>query len=59
MSRKREEYFLAGVELVWQIDPEEGNCEVFTSPDVSIVIGIDGVVDGGTVLLGVFSIVAA
>jgi Uma2 family endonuclease len=52
MERKRREYFNAGVELVWQIDPDERTCEVFTSPDDSIVIGVDGVVDGGTVLPG-------
>jgi Uma2 family endonuclease len=52
MERKRREYFNAGVEIVWQIDPDERTCEVFTSPDHSVVIGIDGVVDGGTVLPG-------
>jgi Uma2 family endonuclease len=52
MERKRREYFDAGVELVWQIDPDERTFEVFTSPDESVVIGIDGVVDGGTVLPG-------
>jgi Uma2 family endonuclease len=52
MERKRREYFEAGAELVWQIDPDERTFEVFTSPDESVVIGIDGVVDGGTVLPG-------
>jgi Uma2 family endonuclease len=52
MARKRREYFDAGVELVWQIDPDERTFEVFTSPDDSVVIGIDGTVDGGTVLPG-------
>jgi Uma2 family endonuclease len=52
MERKRREYFDAGVELVWQIDPDERTCEVFSSPDDSAVIGIDGTVDGGTVLPG-------
>lgn len=52
MSRKRDEYFNAGVELVWQIEPEERTCEVFTSPDDSVVIGSDGIVDGGSVLPG-------
>jgi Uma2 family endonuclease len=52
MERKRREYFEAGVELVWQIDPRARTFEVFTSPDDSVVIGIDGVVDGGTVLPG-------
>jgi Uma2 family endonuclease len=52
MERKRREYFDSGTELVWQIDPDERTCEVFTSPDDSVVIGIDGIVDGGTVLPG-------
>jgi Uma2 family endonuclease len=52
MTRKRRDYFDAGIELVWQVDPEEQTCEGFTSPDESVVIGIDGVVDGGTVLPG-------
>jgi Uma2 family endonuclease len=52
MARKRREYFNAGVELVWQVDPDERAFEVFTSPDDSVVIGIDGTVDGGTVLPG-------
>lgn len=52
MARKRCDYFEAGVELVWQIDPDEQTFEVFTSPDDSVVIGVAGVVDGGTVLPG-------
>lgn len=52
MERKRREYFNAGVELVWQIDPDDRTFEIFTSPDDSVVIGEDGVVDGGSVLPG-------
>jgi Uma2 family endonuclease len=52
MKRKRQEYFDAGVEIVWQIDPDARTCEVFTSADESTVIGVDGIVDGGRVLPG-------
>lgn len=33
MERKLREYFLAGVRLVWLIDPHKRQAKVFTSPD--------------------------
>src|SRR5205809_4119104 len=33
MQRKLREYFLAGVRLVWMIDPRKRRAEVYTSPD--------------------------
>ena len=52
MARKRSEYFRAGVELVWEIDPATRSAEVFTGPDDATAIGETGTLDGGTVLPG-------
>lgn len=52
MARKRSEYFRAGVELVWEIDPATRTAEVFTGPDVATAIGAAGTLDGGAVLPG-------
>ncbi len=50
MARKRQEYFQAGVELVWQIDPQQRTVEVFTAPEQSTVLHVAQTLDGGTVL---------
>ncbi len=52
MRGKREEYFEAGVALVWMVDPEERRVTVFTSPEDSVTYGSSDVLDGGTVLPG-------
>lgn len=52
MDRKREEYFAAGVRLVWYIDAEAHSATVFTSPEDSVVIDESGTLDGGDVLPG-------
>ncbi len=52
MARKRSEYFRAGVELVWEIDPATRTAEVYTGPDDATAIGASGTLDGGTVLPG-------
>jgi Uma2 family endonuclease len=52
MDRKLREYFRAGVELVWYIDPPTRSAQVWTSPDESVEIEQDGALDGGTVLPG-------
>ncbi len=52
MAIKREEYFEAGVELVWEIDPKKRTVAVYTSPDDSSTLTIDDTLDGGTVLPG-------
>jgi Uma2 family endonuclease len=52
MSRKRDEYFRAGVKLVWEIDPETRSANVFTSPDLVTPIPVDGTLDGGELLPG-------
>jgi len=52
MRRKREEYFKAGVALVWIIDPDERRATVFTSPTDSAEYREQDVLDGGSVLPG-------
>lgn len=58
LARKRSEYFRAGVELVWEIDPATRTAVVFTSPDDSTAIPESGTLVGGTVLPG-FKLVLA
>lgn len=52
MALKRQEYFRAGTELVWQIDPRTREVEVFTAPEASTILREGDVLDGGTVLPG-------
>ena len=52
MARKRQDYFTAGVHLVWQVDPSTRTVEVFTAPDQSTVLHETHILDGGTVLPG-------
>ncbi len=53
MERKLREYFLAGVRLVWMIDPRERTAEVYTAPDApAFRLDESGVLDGGNVLPG-------
>lgn len=52
MRRKLKEYFLAGVRLVWFIDPDRRTAEVFTSPDAGTVFTEEQTLDGGDVLPG-------
>ena len=52
MARKRQDYFAAGVHLVWQVDPSTRTVEVFTAPDQSTVLHETHILDGGTVLPG-------
>jgi Uma2 family endonuclease len=52
MQRKLKEYFLAGVEVVWFVEPEKRTVEVFTAPDQSTVFTEGQTLDGGTVLPG-------
>jgi Uma2 family endonuclease len=52
MQRKLKEYFLAGVTLVWFVDPSKRTVEVFTAPDASTVFTEDQTLDGGDVLPG-------
>ena len=52
MERKRAEYFLAGVELVWEIDPFKRTAAVYTAPDRVTTLQEQDTLDGGTVLPG-------
>lgn len=52
MVRKRREYFQAGVELVWIIDPATRTAECFTGIDQSTLLDESQPLDGGTVLPG-------
>ncbi len=52
MERKLDDYFAAGVSLVWIIDPKTETAEVYTARDKKKRIGKDGKLDGGDVLPG-------
>jgi Uma2 family endonuclease len=53
MERKLGEYFLAGVRLVWMIDPRKRTAEVYTTADAAdAVLDETETLDGGNVLPG-------
>ena len=53
MERKLREYFLAGVRLVWMIDPSKRTAEVYTAPDAPAAhLDETQALDGGDVLPG-------
>jgi Uma2 family endonuclease len=52
MARKRQEYFAAGVRLVWLVDPVARTVEVYTAPEQSMVLHAADTLDGGVVLPG-------
>jgi hypothetical protein len=52
MEGKREEYFEAGVAVVWMVDPEQRRVTVFTSPEDSVDYDSSDVVAGDAVLPG-------
>jgi Uma2 family endonuclease len=52
MNRKLREYFAAGTQLVWYVDPEAQGITVYTAPEQWIELGIEDVLDGGNVLPG-------
>jgi Uma2 family endonuclease len=55
MRRKLDEYFDAGVRLVWLIDPAKRTAGVYSTAHRSVLIRAAGSLDGGDLLLG-FSI---
>lgn len=59
MAIKREEYFKAGVRLVWEVEPERKEVDVYTSPKRKATFGMDDEVSGGGVLPGFVLKVAA
>jgi Uma2 family endonuclease len=52
MAIKRENYFKAGVRLVWIIDPSDRAARVFTGPDGGVGLDVSGALDGGDVIPG-------
>jgi Uma2 family endonuclease len=52
MRRKLKEYFLAGVKLVWFVDPKDRTICVYTAPDRVVTLAEGDVLDGGEVLPG-------
>ena len=50
--RKLDEYFRAGVRLVWYVDPKKRSVRVYTAPDQSVLLKEDQKLDGGDVLPG-------
>ncbi len=53
MERKLREYFLAGVRLVWMIDPRPRTAAVYTGPDApDSTLDETEALDGGEVLPG-------
>jgi Uma2 family endonuclease len=52
MARKRQEYFAAGVQVVWEVNPNTRTVEVFTAPDHSTVLHEAQMLAGGMVLPG-------
>lgn len=52
MAAKRRDYFAAGVELVWEIDPVGRTVSVYTSTTETRKLTLADTLDGGTVLPG-------
>jgi Uma2 family endonuclease len=52
MSRKLEDYFAAGVRLVWYIDAKTQTAQCYTSPTDSVLVKAPESLDGGAVLPG-------
>jgi Uma2 family endonuclease len=52
MARKRDEYFRAGVRLVWEIDPRARTVRVYTAPNQVQDLTANDTLAGGAVLPG-------
>jgi Uma2 family endonuclease len=52
LAAKRQEYFTAGVQLVWEINLVARTVDVYTAPAQRTTLGANDVLDGGTVLPG-------
>ena len=52
MAAKRQDYFTAGVEVVWEIDPRARTVVVYTSATASTTLTAADTLDGGPVLPG-------
>lgn len=52
MNRKLQEYFQAGVRVVWYIDPPTRSIRVYSTPNEVVLLHEDDTLNGGTVLPG-------
>ncbi len=52
MQRKLQDYFAAGVKLVWYIDPQTRSAKSYTAEDQLVVVNENGSLSGGDVLPG-------
>jgi Uma2 family endonuclease len=52
MQSKLRDYFLAGVRLVWFVDPASRSATVYTARNKKSSLGPDGTLEGGAVLPG-------
>jgi Uma2 family endonuclease len=52
MERKRQEYFSAGTQLVWELDPADRIVRVYSSPENYVELNEEETLDGGKVLPG-------
>jgi Uma2 family endonuclease len=52
MAAKRRDYFAAGVEIAWEIDPDTRTIEVYTSPTQYSTLTATDALDGGVALPG-------
>jgi Uma2 family endonuclease len=52
IERKRGEFFASGTEQVWVVRPETETIDVWTSPKSMLTLGVDDMLDGGTVAPG-------
>ncbi len=52
IARKREDYFAAGTQLVWIVEPDDRTVAVYTDPDTFTLLHVSDTLTGGDVLPG-------
>lgn len=52
MASKRRDYFAAGVERVWEVDPDTYTVAVYSAPTKAVTLGVADTLDGETVVPG-------